>query len=115
MVKLGMTLLTTYPQSTEEVQKTVKEIHLYSYLNFAMNVVQGIQWNGQSSAVSVEFEEWLCECILKSKEKRRSWKHLLYAAAWKAKHSFKLGFMLQTCWNIIIFWVQSAGYIVIYI
>lgn len=69
MVKLGMTLLTTYPQSTEEVQKTVKEIHLYSYLNFAMNVVQGIQWNGQSSAVSVEFEEWLCECILKSKEK----------------------------------------------
>ncbi|OXB61547.1 hypothetical protein ASZ78_010750 [Callipepla squamata] len=63
MVKLGMTLLTAYPQSMEEVQKTVKEIHLYSYLNFAMNVEQGIQWNGQSSAVSVEFEEWLCECV----------------------------------------------------
>ncbi|OXB74211.1 UNVERIFIED_CONTAM: hypothetical protein H355_011639 [Colinus virginianus] len=63
MVKLGMTLLTAYPQSMEEVQKAVKEIHLYSYLNFAMNVGQGIQWNGRSSAVSVEFEEWLCECV----------------------------------------------------
>lgn len=72
MVKLGMTLLATYRQSMEEVQKAMKEIHLYSYLNFAMNVEQGIQWNGQSSAVSVEFEEWLCKCILKIKEKGTS-------------------------------------------
>lgn len=63
-----MTVETTHPQSMEEVQKTAKEIHLYSYQSSAMNVEQGIQWNGQSFAVSVEFEEWLCEHILKSKK-----------------------------------------------
>lgn len=48
----------------EEVQKTPKEFHLYSYPSSAMNVEQSIQWNGQSSAVSVEFEECLCEHVL---------------------------------------------------
>lgn len=48
----------------EEVQKAAKEFHLYSCPSSAMNVEQSIQWNGQSSAVSVEFEEWLCEHIL---------------------------------------------------
>lgn len=72
-------------QSMEQVQKAVKEIHPYSYLNSAMNVEQGIQWNGRSFAVSVEFEEWLCEHILNSKEKKRNWKHLQCTAAWKAR------------------------------
>lgn len=80
-----MTVETAHPQSTEEVQKAAKEIHLYSYQSSAMNVEQGIQWNGQSFAASVEFEEWLCEHILKSKKKMRNQEHLLCTAAWKAR------------------------------
>lgn len=80
-----MTVETTHPQSMEEVQKAAKEIHLYSYQSSAMNVERGIQWNGQSFAVSVEFEEWLCEHILKNKKKMRNWKNLLCTAAWKAR------------------------------
>lgn len=64
MGKLGMTMETAHPQWMEEVQKAAKEFHLYSCPSSAMNVEQSIQWNGQSSAVSVEFEEWLCEHIL---------------------------------------------------
>lgn len=79
-----MTVETAHPQSME-VQKAVKEIHLYIYQSSAMNVEQGIQWNGQSFAVSVEFEEWLCERILKIKKKIGSRKHLLYTAAWKTR------------------------------
>ena len=85
MVKLGMTVETTHPQSMEEVQKAAKEIHLYSYQSSAMNVEQGIQWNGRSFAVSAEFEEWLCEHILRSQKKMRNRKHLLCTAAWKAR------------------------------
>lgn len=80
-VKLGMTVETTHPRSTEEVQKAAREIHLYSYQSSATNVEQGIRWNGQSSAVSVEFEECLCEHILESKNEKRNQKHLLCAAA----------------------------------
>lgn len=82
-VKWGMTVETT--QSMEEVQKAVKEIQLYIYPSSAMNVEQGIQWNGRNFAVSVEFEEWLCEHILKSKKKKRNQRHLLCTAAWKAR------------------------------
>lgn len=56
-----MTVEIAHPQSMEEAQKAAKEFHLYSYPSSAMNVGLSIQWNGQSSAVSVEFEEWLCE------------------------------------------------------
>lgn len=80
-----MTVETTHPQSMEEVQKTAKEIHLYSYQSSAMNVEQGIQWNGQSFAVSVEFEEWLCEHILKSKKENEKSEASLCTAAWKAR------------------------------
>lgn len=100
----------------EEVQKAAKEIHLYSYQSSAMNVEQGIQWNGQSFAVSVEFEEWLCEHILKSKKKMRNRKHLLCTAAWKARALLPVRLhaanMLKH--HIVIFWVQSSGYMVIY-
>lgn len=70
MVKLGMIVETTHPQSMEEVQRAAKAIHLYTYQNSVMNVEQGIRWNGQSFAVSAEFEEWLCEHILKSKKEK---------------------------------------------
>lgn len=43
MGKLGMTTETAHPQWMEEVQKAVKEFHLYSYLSSAMNVEQSIQ------------------------------------------------------------------------
>jgi len=89
MVKLGVTVETTRPQSMEEVQKAVKEIHLYSYQSSAMNVEQDIQWNGRSFAASVEFEEWGCEYTLKSKLKKREIGTICYVLLHgKLEHSF---------------------------
>lgn len=111
MGKLDMTVETTHrPQSMEEVQKAVKEFHLYSYQSSAMNVEQSIQWNGQSSAVSVEFEEWLCEHILESRKKTRNWNIYYVLLHGKLEHAIQLDFMLQTSFcNFLsaIFWLHN--------
>lgn len=113
MVKLGMIVETTHPQSMEEVQKAAMKIHLYSYQNFAMNVEPGTLWNGQSSAVNVEFEEWLCECIhegkqnkqTKTKQKEKKKETQSFSCIFQhgmLEHSFLLDFMLQTSWNTML-------------
>lgn len=79
----------------EEVQKAAKEFHLYSYPSSAMNVEQSIQWNGRSSAVSVEFEEWLCEHILYSRKKTRNWNICYVLLHGKLEYYIQLDFMLQ--------------------
>lgn len=69
--------------SMEEVPKAVKEIHLHSYQNSAINVEPNIQLNLQNSVVNVDFEGWFCEHVVQGKSKRTpfamaAWKPILY-------------------------------------